>query len=105
MTEEKAAGSIHHELGRKEGDIFSLGQLDSLLIRFLASHIDNGFGADYVGCPDRLGIRQAGEKKDSRLAKSKNITHQVGSSSRCDFFIDTVMASYDLSLKEFFDFF
>src|SRR4030042_997845 len=83
---------------------FFPGQLDSLLIRFLAPHIDNGFGVDYVGCPDRLGTRQAGEKKDSRFAKGKNITHQVGSSSRCDFFIETVMASYDLSLKEFFDF-
>src|SRR4030042_2372272 len=102
MTEEKAAGRVHHELGGKEGDIFSLGQLDSVLIRLLAPHIDNGFGADYVGCPDRLGIRQAGEKKDSRLAKSEDLTHGVGSSSRCDFFIEAIMASYDLSLKEFF---
>jgi hypothetical protein len=105
MGEEKAAGGVHHELGRKEGDIFSLGQLDSLLIRLLAPHIDNGFGVDYVGCPDRLGIRQAGEKKDSGFAKSKNITHEVGSSSSRYFFIETVMARDDLSLKEFFDFF
>jgi hypothetical protein len=105
MTEKKAAGRVHHEFGRKEGDIFFLGQLYSLLIRLLAPHIDNGFGVDDVGCPDRLGIRQAGEKKDSGFAESKDITHEVGSSSRRYFFIETVMASYDLGLKEFFDFF
>jgi hypothetical protein len=105
MSEEKAAGGVHHELGRKEGDISSLGQLDPLLIRLLAPHIDNGFGVDYVGSPDRLGIRQAGEKKDSRLAKSQNITHEVGCSGRRDFFTETVMANDDLSLKEFLDFF
>ena len=105
MGEEKAAGGVHHELGGKERDIFFPGQLDSLLVRLLAPHIDNGFGVDYVGCPDRLGIRQAGEKKDSRFAKSEDITHEVRSSSRRYLFIETIMASYDFSLKEFFDFF
>jgi hypothetical protein len=103
MTEKKAAGRVHHEFGRKEGDIFSLGQLDSLLIRLLAPYIDNGFGVDDVGCPDRLGIRQTGEKKDSRFAKSEDITHEVGSSGQRYFFIETVMASDNFSLKEFFD--